>query len=717
MKIKKSEVILPVLLFILSVTNSAIPEEETQKKDLIFFIKEPIKTIFAPIKGEGLVDLVFMPAERVLPAFTDFKSLVVTPGRTSEYVYNINKNISIIDSDLISEQDPVNVQYLLQEAAGVLVSGFLGNSKDASVDMRGFGEAGNLNYLVLVDGRRTNQIDLSGVDLAQIDVSSIDRIEVIRGASSVLYGDNATGGVVNVITKRGREGDHIEYKQEFGSYQSSKEYFSFDGGHDFLDYFFSYSYQDSEGYRLNNALEANDIFTRFTVKPSDILELDCSANYHRDWYGTPGALFDGNIQRDGREGSRTPNSKSKTEDYYVTLIPTYFTDFGDHEAVLSSFFSYRSRRFNARDVSTIVFETNHHITSVDFRPKVEINSDFFDESLENKLVLGVDYFSADDEVLSGDITFTKSQIDIVKRTFGIYASDNMLINKRFIINGGVRGEWLKYTFDQKQPSSDINKEEIREIALDAGLGYKYNDTSQIYFNYARSYRYPNTDELFQSAFESFDFFTGVVRTFPAVLNTSLKQQVANNYEIGIKDNSFAGFNINADYYLIDNKNEIYFDPISFLNTNYHSTIHHGFEFEARARLFDMVDGYFTYTFQKAFFVGGDFASKDIPLVPRNKFTGGINIKLFDSFNINYALNYVGSRFIISDQVNSVSKLESYTTMDLGLSYELYDFTIFGNIRNILNEKYFSSAIKNFAGNPAFFPAPELNFECGVSYKF
>ena len=63
--------------------------------------------------------------------------------------------------------------------------------KSASVDIRGFGETAPLNTLVLVDGRRVNEIDLSGVDWTQIPLDQIERIEIVRGAGSVLYGDNA----------------------------------------------------------------------------------------------------------------------------------------------------------------------------------------------------------------------------------------------------------------------------------------------------------------------------------------------------------------------------------------------------------------------------------------------------------------------------------------------------------------------------------------------
>ncbi|MFH1552123.1 MAG: TonB-dependent receptor [Candidatus Omnitrophota bacterium] len=714
------------IIFAALVLNTLISHadetDEKKRESILDVIMKPVEMILAPVHGGDLADIIVKPAEAVLLPVFKLGQMVITPGRTQEYIFNINKSISVIDSEEIEQTNPRDLQQLLEQQSGIVVNRFFGNTKDNNVSMRGFGEAGLSNYVLLVDGRRTNQIDLSGPDISQIDVDSIDRIEILHGANSVLYGDNAIGGVINIITKRGEKGAHIKYTQEFGSYQYSKEYFSVDGGDDFLDYFFSYSYQDSEGYRLNNGYEANDIFTSLTVKPDDFLDIHVSSGYHKDWYGQPGALYDVNIRSDGRTGSRFPDSKAKTEDYYFTVDPRIFGEFGDHEGVLSSFVSYRSRRSNSRDVGVAVYETNHHIATLELRPKCEVNSLFYDDALENKLVFGADYFRARDRILSGDIAFTKSQLDIIKETFGIYASDNMLINKRFIINAGVRGEWAKYIFDQMQPAIAYNTSTLREAAFDGGIGYKYNEKSQIYANVARSYRLPNTDELFQSAYESLDYpppfyWPPVVRVFPAMLNTSLKQQVANNYEIGVKDNSFDFLNVKAAYYLIDNKNEIYYDPVVFANSNYHHTIHHGFELEAQADIFESIEGYFTYTFQKAFFVGGKFASNTIPLVPRDKITGGFNVRPIDPLNINFAVNYLGSRFIASDQFNTVSKLKSHVTLDLGISFEIKNMRFFGTVRNLLNEKYYMNATRNFLGNPAFYPAPERNYEWGVSVKF
>ncbi len=379
--------------------------------------------------------------------------------------------------------------------------------------------------------------------------------------------------------------------------------------------------------------------------------------------------------------------------------------------------SFRSRRVNSVSKASGIYEINHHIDSFDFRPKAEINSSFLDERLENKLVMGVDIFTAKDEILSGDISFTKSQLDITKNTLGIYASDNILLDKRYVINGGIRGEWAEFSFDQKEPTSSINSRSPREIALDAGVGYKYNDRSLLYANYARSYRFPTTDEFFQSAYEYLNWWTGAVTVFPAILNTSLKQQVANNYEIGIKDNSFRFVDLSSCYYLIDNKNEIYYDPVTYTNSNYHHTIHHGLELEAKLNCFEKIFPFVSYTFEKSFFVEGMYAGKTMPLVPENKISSGIDIKPITGLTINYTVNYVGSMFLSSDQTNSVPRLKAYTTMDLNIFFEVDHLRIFGSIKNICDSLYYSNGVKDWIGNSAYYPAPGRSFEGGVTVFF
>jgi len=141
------------------------------------------------------------------------EKVVVTATRDAEEIRKIPANVTVITKKQIEESYAETVVGLLRDQVGVVVKDIYGNGKSATVDIRGFGETAPPNTLVLVDGRRVNQIDLSGVDWTQIPLHQIERIEVVRGSGSVLYGDNAVGGVINIITKTPENLSHS--KQEW----------------------------------------------------------------------------------------------------------------------------------------------------------------------------------------------------------------------------------------------------------------------------------------------------------------------------------------------------------------------------------------------------------------------------------------------------------------------------------------------------------------------
>jgi len=110
-------------------------------------------------------------------------------------------NTSVITKEEIKNFNVSTLGQVLNLKKGIFVKDILNNNKP-TLDLRGFGDTGNSNVLVLVNGFRMNNIDMSATDLSQIPISEIEKIEIIYGGGSVLYGDNAVGGVINIITKK-----------------------------------------------------------------------------------------------------------------------------------------------------------------------------------------------------------------------------------------------------------------------------------------------------------------------------------------------------------------------------------------------------------------------------------------------------------------------------------------------------------------------------------
>lgn len=127
----------------------------------------------------------------------------VVADKVQNYTKESSKEVNVVDSQDIENSGAQSIAEAVKLMPGVVVNDFTGSGKSVVVDLRGQGESAKNNVVVLIDGIKQNSMDMSGSDMLTIDVSQIERIEVIKGANSVLYGDKAIGGVINIITKKG----------------------------------------------------------------------------------------------------------------------------------------------------------------------------------------------------------------------------------------------------------------------------------------------------------------------------------------------------------------------------------------------------------------------------------------------------------------------------------------------------------------------------------
>ena len=160
------------------------------------------------------------------PALADepysLEEVVVTASRIETPLAEAPANVTVITAEQIRETGAQTLVDVFDREPGVFTQNLLGNPKTANIDIRGYGEAAPQNVLFLVNGRRINSIDLSGADLAQIPVDAIERVEVYRGPASVLYGDNAAAGAVNIILKAGEGAPKGSVSATTGSYNFFK---------------------------------------------------------------------------------------------------------------------------------------------------------------------------------------------------------------------------------------------------------------------------------------------------------------------------------------------------------------------------------------------------------------------------------------------------------------------------------------------------------------
>ena len=254
--------------------------------------------------------------------------VIVTASRQEEKVASVPANVTVISAQEIQDSPAETVPELLRTTPGIVVNDITGNGRNITVDLRGFGETASLNTLLLIDGRRINQPDLSGVDWTLIPKDRIQQIEIIYGGrGSVLYGDNATGGVINIITKKG-EGLHFSGGVTAGNYQTLLTRLAASGSVKNFSYALNTNYQTSDGYRDNSGTDAKDVGLNLEYFASDRFNVALSSGYHEDDTEIPGVLLLSELDSGvSRTTSTTPDNFADTEDYYVQVVPQfYFTD-------------------------------------------------------------------------------------------------------------------------------------------------------------------------------------------------------------------------------------------------------------------------------------------------------------------------------------------------------------------------------------------------------
>jgi len=632
-------------------------------------------------------------------------TVVVTATRIAQQNYKLAGNITIISHDQIEASNAQNVPDLLKESLGVAVYDY-GTAKSSNVDIRGFGETAPSNVLVLINDRKINSIDISGPDLTRIPIGSIERIEIIRGAGTVLYGDNAVGGVVNIITKQGDGPVTGRFGSSYGSYDSQGADVEVAGSLKNISYFMYSRYDDKRGYRQNSDTLAKDFNARLGYAFSEKISADLNVMWHEDDYGLAGSLSDAQLISLDRRGSSSPDDFASTKDLSINLslnINPWPEDlyFGD----LVADFSYRNRDVYDSFVS-FGSDTKRTIDTMGVAAKYIFDRTIFDH--EVNFVTGLDYYDHENELLGSNASTT--DITISKSELGVYGFLEYEALNSLFVSGGTRYHQADYAFSDRSNALD-QKPSPSDWVYMGGAKYEYGQGSTLHFNVQETFRYLATDEWYSS--------------FSGAFNTDLKQQTGMQYEIGVKHNFEDKALVNITPYLIDIDNEIYYDPRSFSNSNYDKTRRAGVEVGGRLDILKFLDvealdklEFFTnYTYQKPQFNKGNNKGKDIPLAPRHQVSSGLVLEFFDHFRTSLLARYEGARFQISDIQNAGQPLKPYYVVDSKVAFTTENFEIYGAVNNMFDKLYIQNAVYVGGYGSFYYPSPERNYTFGVNLKF
>ncbi|MFA5032727.1 MAG: TonB-dependent receptor [bacterium] len=326
------------------------------------------------------------------------EEVVVTATRIRNSLYNLPTNVTLITRDMIVHSNARTVAEAIEYAFGVTEVGNQG-TRGAVRNVRIRGGATN-QVLVMIDGQSLNDVALGVADLDEIPTDYVERIEIIRGPTSVLYGANALGGVVNIITKNTESA--ADFQISGGSFFTQKYSANISMKQNKRRALFIISRDVSDGWRKNSDYGGNDFFGKFGNDFEQFGKLGFRFIYHNSEFGVPGQNTTPIYEYDGSQEkeAQSPDARQTRQNEQGQL--EYENNIGNTVLQVKTYSNITNKRYEYPTGFTDAL-TKTHI----YGTEVQINTVY-------DVILGAGVHR--DECARKDLTVSPAKIDIDEST-------------------------------------------------------------------------------------------------------------------------------------------------------------------------------------------------------------------------------------------------------------------------------------------------------------
>jgi len=429
--------------------------------------------------------------------FHPHEKVLVTATMSRQMIKDCSASVSVIDiQDIQALPGVSNAMNLLNNQQGIFTrqTGAFGR---ADVDIRGIGQRGR-RIAVLVDGR-PEKMGLYGCTVTHaFPLDNVERIEVVRGPSSVLYGSEAVGGVVNILTHMPEDKFETDFTGSYGSFNTQQYNFRHGGNLNKLSYFLTLDRRSSDGHRKNSGYKGSALTGKIQYKWTEDLVSSVQVKYFDGRKYEAGPLdhplsdFWNDYQRGAADFSLRKNNPQN--EIFVKL----YTNFGHHRF---------SDGWHSRDYVNggVLRYTNKQIAN-------------------NELTVGGDF-----RFLGGK-SYNFPQGSWQKNEQAVFFHDQYVLWKKWILSTGLR----------------LHRDSLYGLQLSPQWGavYQVNQGLSLKGNISKGFRSPQLNELYM---------------FPAA-NPELKPEIVWNYELGFKKALFSWLILDGTYFHMKGSNFIETQP-------------------------------------------------------------------------------------------------------------------------------------------------------------
>jgi len=648
------------------------------------------------------------------------QDVLITAPRFTEEIRRMPASITVITPEDIEKSAARTLPELIAAQVGFTMKDFYGNNAAyTSIDLRGFGVTGAQNTLILLDGRRLNDFDLSGVQWPAIPLASIERVEIVRGSGGVLYGDGATAGIVNIITRSPlTPGKTFEIMGRIASHETLEGQLYGSHGVGAFGVNGSVHGYRSEGYRENNRNEQqnNTLNLRWALGDGT---LDLRFGTDQQDIRLPGGRFvQPSIGLDqyatDRRGASTPLDYASRDGTRARL--SFLQRFGEAEFSVGLDTRDKDQRSYFDQGGFPTYRADElELRSLTPRVRVPIGA--------HAVTAGADLhqwrYRSRRTDRPENVERPTNRVLVDQNTTGFYVLDTIELSPATIATAGWRRERAKYygedVVDPTAPgcffcsAAPAVRETQYERAWELGLRHAFTAQWAAFGRASRSFRFVNAEE----SYESDIFFAPQFQI--------LRPQHARTHETGAEWRAGERA-LRATLFRIDVFDEIHLDPFTtgVGNTNLPPSRRQGLELEGSLGNFTAAYAYTDAKFLEGTLQGSPFAigtnmpigGKTVPLVPRHKLNLGTVWDLAPGTRLSGVLTAVSEQVLDNDEPNTLGhRIPSYYVVDLKLAQTFRWGRLAATINNLFGEKYYDYAVRS-AFTPdrySVYPLPERTF--------
>jgi len=593
------------------------------------------------------------------------EEIVVTANRVETPIHEIGNSITVINKEQIENSGKLSVIELLDEIPGVSITQQGGPGKLASIFLRG----ANANHtLVLVDGVEMNMPADPGnsFDFSNLLLADIERIEVLRGPQSTLYGSDALAGVIQIFTHEASETNQLHLNLKGGSYATYSGNLGISGKVNRLSYYGNYSRHTTEGFSSaaekygnteDDGFQCNVFSGKIGFQFSDNVSMALFGKYTNS---------EVELDQSAGQGGDDPNFTSDLEETVLKMQFNVGLFNGHWKQSFSLSYLRNYRKYNDQtDEAHPLTASNSFYDGNKLKFEWQNTIKFGDKNL---IMAGIETEEekAESEYHSEgiwgpyDSFFPSKRI----RTTGIYAQDQFRAFDNFFLNFGGR-------YDNHDLFGWVFNYRITPVYIISPTKTKFKAT------YGTGFKAPSLFYLYD----------------PTYGNSELDPEENTGWDAGFEQYLFNDrLTFGITYFGNSFKNLFGYDPMTFQTINIAKVETKGIEFILNTNPVKNLRLSFNYTFTdtKDKTENTEDSNKKLLRRPEKKLAVVINYSPINKLNLNLEGIYTGER---DDKDFSVYppnriKLGSYTLINLSMKYKLYNFVNVNlSFKNLLDTDY------------------------------